>query len=123
MAQYLTDLGERCTVAQHLSGQGMAELMRASMRCVDFGPLKCVANDRTHAVRSIQQTADWCHGSKEQVPVFTGWSAVLQIGGNGCTNIGGEWQQALPATLAVNAQLRLVPVDVVQSQSDDLAGA
>jgi len=48
---------------------------------------------------------------------------MLQIRGDGGANIGGQRQQALPSALAANAQLRPVPVDVVQSQPDDLAGA
>ena len=38
-------------------------------------------------------------------------------------NVGGQRQQALSSALAANAQLRLVPVNVVQCQPDDLAGA
>jgi len=57
------------------------------------------------------------------MPVYAGRPAVLQIRGDGSADIGGQRQQALPSTLAANAQMCLVPVDVVQCQPDDLAGA
>ena len=93
------------------------------MRCLDLGPLERVAHDRADAVRSLQQTADRRHRAKEEVPVLAGRPAVLQIRGDGSADIGGQRQQALPAALAADAQLRLVPVDIVQRQPDDLAGA
>jgi hypothetical protein len=56
------------------------------------------------------------------VPVLAGRSAALQVRGDGGADIGRQWQQTLPAALAANTQLRLVPIDIVQRQPDDLAG-
>ncbi len=109
VAQYLADLGQRCALPQHVSGQGMPELMRATMRCVDLGPLECVAHDRTDAVRPVQQSADGHQRAKEEVPVLAGRPTVLPIRGDGSADIGEQRQQALPLTLAANPQLRLIP--------------
>jgi len=92
------------------------------MRCLDLGLLKCVAHDRADAARSLEQSADRRHRAKEEVPVLAGRPAVMQVRGDGGADIGRQRQQALPAALAADAQLRLVPIDIVQRQPDDLAG-
>jgi hypothetical protein len=48
---------------------------------------------------------------------------MLEIGGDRLTHVGGQWQETLPSTLTVHAQLRVVPVEIIQRQPDDLAGA
>jgi hypothetical protein len=123
VAQHLADFGQRCALLQHANGQGMPELMRATMRSVNLGPLECVAHDRADAVGSFHQTTDRRQRAEEEVPVLAGRPTVLQIRGDRSADVDGQRHQALPSTLATNPQLRLVPVDVVQCQPDDLAGA
>src|SRR5208283_4200259 len=101
----------------------MAELVRATVRCVDLGSVERMAHDRADPVRAFHQSADWRHGPQEEVPVRAGGPSMLEIGGDRRTYIGGQWQQALPPAFATHPQLSAVPVDVVQCQPDDLASA
>jgi hypothetical protein len=123
MAKNLADLRERRTELQHANSQGVPELVRAAVRRVDFGAMERVAHDRADAVRPFHQPAYRCHGSKEEVPIWTGRTPALEIGGDRLAHIGGQWQETLAATLATHTQLSAVPVDVVQRQPDYLAGS
>ena len=123
MAKHLADLRERRTELQHANSQGMPKLVRAAVRCVNFGAIERVAHDRADTVRPFHQPAYRRQGSKEEVPIWTGRTPALEISGDRLTHVGGQWQETLPATLATHTQLSAVPVDVVQRQPDDLAGS
>jgi flagellar motor protein MotB len=64
MPQQLANLGQRCSVAEHLGRQAVSELMTALAGRIDFGPSQGVRNhgsDRagTFERNGLERTAGW----------------------------------------------------------------
>ena len=57
MAQQLADLAERSTMAQHLGGQSMTELVCACGRRIDAGALEPMANERANAAGATNKNS------------------------------------------------------------------
>nr|WP_238328162.1 hypothetical protein [Paraburkholderia mimosarum] len=57
------------------------------------------------------------------MPIWTSRPPTLEIGYDPFTNISGQWEKTLAPTFSAHTQLSTIPIDVVQRQSDDLAGA
>ena len=61
--------------------------------------------------------------SEKHMTANTPWTASAQVDGDSFPSIGWQWQLRPASTLAPNGDPSVVPIDVIQTQSNDLAGA
>jgi len=60
--------------------------------------------------------------SEKHMTADTARTASAQVDCDSFTNVGWQWQLRPASTLAPNGDPSVVPIDVIQAQSNDLAG-
>jgi hypothetical protein len=88
MPQHFADLVERGTLAQHLGGQAMAELMCPRGGSIYAGPFERAPNDTAKTARS-PKAVDRSLGTQEHAAAGTAWSPSPQICCDCFANVSG----------------------------------
>jgi hypothetical protein len=119
MAQDLADLRKRHAASDHLARDGMAETVRTNLRqaCSRAGP----PNDRGDAATS--DCHERCLRCYKDLAAGCFRSTMLEVVGNRLANIVRERQAAVTAPFAQHHHLRGAPVDVLEPQFSNFAGA
>ena len=92
MPQYLADLGQRRSAAQHLGRQRVAKLMGARRRCADVRAQEGMSHERPNGARA-PKAADGRTGPQEHATAGAARSSVPQIGGDRLTDIRGQGER------------------------------
>ena len=117
MAQYLTDVGQRRSLAEQLGGQRMPQPVRAHSNA--SCSLACTADHV--ADRARVQAPQGREAGQEDLAGLGVRPPVAQVGGQGLAHLAQQRQTVLAAALAPDAQLAGPPLDVIQLQAGDLA--
>src|ERR1035441_8749150 len=112
MPEYLSDLGERRTLRQHVGGQRVTESVRSHLR--QPGPVTRGAHD--HADRVTAQTFHRCSRPQEQSPALSARTAHLEVGGDGPTDISRHRKAVEAMSLSMDDDLSSPPVHVVETK-------
>ena len=110
MAQDLADRDQARALAQQLTGQRMAQPVRADVRQArpQAGPFHDVA-DEVGPDRSAR-----CSTGQEQVPSSGGLRPPGQVGDHRLTDLGRQRETILPTSLAAHDEFAGPPVHVAQ---------
>jgi hypothetical protein len=121
MTEQLPDLVKRCALSKQIRHQCVPEEMGAFAGRIDASanrrpPDDCGDGDR------IPETAERSSMSEKHMTADTARTASAQVDCDSFTNVGWQWQLRPASTLAPNGDPSVVPIDVIQAQSNDLAG-
>jgi hypothetical protein len=122
MAEQLADLVERSTIPKQLSGQCVAEEMGAFAGRIDTRVNQRSSDDRGDC-GGVCETAKGSSMSEKNMTADTVRTARAQVDCDSFPNGGGQRQLCPAPTLASNRDPTVVPIDVIQAQPNDLAGA
>ena len=122
MTEQFPDLVKRCTFPKQIGRQCVAEEMGAFARRIDARTDQCPPDDCGDC-DGIPETAKRSSMSEKHMTAKTARTASAQVDGDSFPSIGWQWQLRPASTLAPNGDPSVVPIDVIQTQSNDLAGA
>src|SRR5579872_2539588 len=91
-------------------------------RSLKASSLEAMPDDRSDATGPLK-TTDWGFGAQKHAPTRTLRSPTSQIRCDGFANFRGQKQFAALTTLAADAQLSRVPVDVFEFERRHFTGA
>ena len=100
----------------------MAKQVRALERRSQAGAIERPSDDAVDADRT-GETAQRCSYSKKKAPCPVGRADVAQILDQCFANVRRERQTGESLPLAADEDVTVLPVDVIKSQGDNLAGA
>src|SRR5260370_41690006 len=121
MTQNLADFSERGLPAQHLAGQGMAQLVRSLDRRIEAGALESPSDDRAHG-RDVAELSIGSLGAEKHMPSRAARTSMTKVGRQGLTDILEDGKSILPAALASDRELPSTPVEILQAQCRNLSG-
>ncbi len=119
MPQDLADLGQRHAGSDQRCRQRVAQAVRADRR--DPGTVAGAPHDRRHP--ATPQRANGRERPQEELPPVGLRAAPLQVAHERFSDVDGQWKPVLSPALAPHHDLPGSPVDVVEAQRCDLAGA
>ncbi len=122
MAKQLADLVERSALSKQIGRQCVAEEMGAFADRIDASADQRPPDDCGDC-DGVRETMNGSPMSKENMTADTVRTARAQIDCDSFTDVGGYRQLCPSATLAPNGEPTVFPIDVIQTQRDDLAGA
>ena len=99
----------------------MPKLMGSVSGSINAGTLEAMPNDRSNAT-GPSKTADGGFGAQKYAPTGTLRPSTPQIRGDRFANFRGQRQFATLATLAADAQLSRVPVNVIEFERRHFTG-
>ena len=93
MPQDLANLGERRTLTQHVSCQGVAKLMRPSVRRINARPLHSTSHRGRDRLFRLEATNRRVHAQKHST-AFAMRASALEVGSNRIANRleQGQWR-------------------------------
>jgi hypothetical protein len=121
MTEQFPDLVKRCAFSKQIGCQCVAEEMGAFAGRIDASADQRPSDDRGDC-DGISETAKRSSMSEKHMTADTARTASAQVDCDSFPNVGWQWQLRPASTLAPNGDPSVVPIDVIQAQSNDLAG-
>ena len=122
MTKDLPYLAQRGSVAEHLSGQRVAQQVRSLEGRFDACALQGTEHYATDSAWT-KQFAPRCARSDEHIARGARGTRIAQVIHQGRTYISWHRQPVTALSRAANSNGTLIPIEVVQPQLDNLAGA
>ena len=122
MTEQFPDLVKRCAFSKQIGRQGVAEEMGAFAGRIDARANQRPPDDCGDC-DGIPETAKRSSMSEKHMTAGTARTASAQVDCDSFPSIGWQWQLRPASTLAANGDPSVVPIDVIQTQSNDLAGS
>ena len=122
MAEQFADLVEGNFLPEQVRGQRMAEQMRSLANRIDASVYQRPSHDAGDG-DGVCKTTHRSAMAKKNSATGRPWAAEAQIAGDGFADVA--WQRHLghTSTFAMDGDPAVVPIDIIQSQRNDLAGS
>ena len=121
MTEQFPNFVKRCAFSKQIGRQCVAEEVGAFAGRIDASADQRPPDDCGDC-DGIPETAKRSSMSKKHTTADTARTASVQVDCDSFTNVGWQWQLRPASTLAPNGDPSVVPIDVIQAQSNDLAG-
>jgi hypothetical protein len=122
MPEKFTDLGQRRSLPEHLTGKCVSELVGPGAGSINTGPGERVSYYGADSALTLETSCGRFHPEKH-ASTAGGWPPVLQIIGDGRTDIDWQWQLRIAASLPTHRNQSLLPIQIFQREHSDLTGA
>ena len=122
MPKNTSNLSQGCALPEHVSRQGMAELMRPMVSRLYASSDNRRADNRADSL-ACSESADRRICAQKQCTRSAGWAARLQVLGDRLADLDRQRQYCGMARFPNHSNRACLPVDAVQAKRDDLGGA
>jgi hypothetical protein len=122
MAEQFVDLVEGNFLPEQVSGQRVAEQMRSLARRIDASISERPPNDGGDG-DGVCKTTHWSSMSEENSATGRAWAAEAQIACDGFADVAWQRHLGRAPTFAMDGDPTVVPIDIIQFQSNNLAGS
>jgi hypothetical protein len=122
MAEQFADFVQRSALPKQVCGQRVSKKMGAFAYRIDASTDQRPPDNRGNCNR-VCKTTNGSPMSKENTAADAARTTGAQVDSDSFTDVGRQRHLRPPPTLAPNGQLAVIPIDVVQAQPNNLAGA
>jgi hypothetical protein len=122
MPEQFADLVQRSALPKQVGGQCVAKKMGAFAHRIDASADQRPPDNRGNCNR-VCKTTNGSPMSKENTAAGAARTTRAQVDSDSFTDVGRQRHLCPPPTLAPDGELAMVPIDVLQIQRNDLAGA
>jgi hypothetical protein len=122
MPQEFTDLRQRRSLPEHLTGKCVPELVGSRAGSINPGPSERVSYNGADSTLTLETSCGRFRPEKH-ASTGRGWPPAPQIVSDGRADIDWQWQLRIATSLPVHRNQSLLPIQIFQREHSDLTGA